>query len=261
MRRSMFIGGAVVLFLIITATIASGDTIERRPIVIMNNYEFTVENGVTAGSGTANDPYIIEGWRIDAGSRDYGIHIHRTTRTFVIRNVEISGAAKAGIFLNFVRNASVEDSTLIGNWVGITLSFAGFNRIRGCTIKSNMEGIILRFSDNNQILDNTVTRNAVAAIWFFAAESNEIIGNIISSNHMGIFLDFGSQENLIHRNTFLDNVHNARSVSANSWDKGGAGNYWLDHRAFDSDRDGIWDSPYIIRSDADQDNFPLVHRP
>lgn len=254
-------GGIVILLLVIVAAVAGGDTVERRPIVITNNYEFTAENGVTAGSGTIGDPYIIEGWRIDAGSSDYGIHIHRTSRAFVIRNVVISGASKAGIFLSFVRNAHIEDSILTGNWIGIILNFARFNRISHSTIKSSTEGIVLRFSHNNQILTNTIAKNEFAAIWLLTADANEIIGNVISSNHTGVFLDLGSRRNLIHSNTFLDNSHNARSDNVNRWDEEGEGNYWGDHRAIDSDEDGIWDSPYVIRSDGDQDNFPLVHRP
>jgi hypothetical protein len=31
--------------------------------------------GVVKGSGTADDPYIIEGWIIDTRSHDYGIYI------------------------------------------------------------------------------------------------------------------------------------------------------------------------------------------
>jgi len=33
------------------------------PISILGNSDFTVENGVVAGSGTTEDPYIIAGWR------------------------------------------------------------------------------------------------------------------------------------------------------------------------------------------------------
>ena len=31
----------------------------RGPIVILGNSDFTAENGIVAGSGTAEDPYII----------------------------------------------------------------------------------------------------------------------------------------------------------------------------------------------------------
>src|SRR3990170_2421328 len=48
------------------------------PIVIVGNAEFTGANGVTGGSGTPSDPYIIEGWEINASAAD-GIAILYTT--------------------------------------------------------------------------------------------------------------------------------------------------------------------------------------
>jgi parallel beta-helix repeat protein len=262
MRRGALISGTVVLLLLIgtVAVTSNGDTIERRPIVITNNYEFTAENGVTSGAGTVDDPYIIEGWKIDAGYSDYGIRIYRTDRAFIIRNVEISGAAKAAISLSYVRNAYIEDCTLVGNWIGITLSFSRFNRISRCTLASNTDGIHFYFSHDNQMLQNTLEKNDTA-IWLDASNDNEIIGNVFRASHMGIYLDLGSEGNLVYHNAFLDNLHNAHSVDVNRWDENGEGNYWFDYRAIDADEDGVWDSPYVIRSDGDQDNFPLVNRP
>ena len=62
-------------------------------------------------------------------------------------------------------------------------------------------------------------------------------------------------------NAFMDNLHSAHSVDVNMWDKDGRGNYWSDWKAIDADNNGIWDSPFVIRSQGDQDNFPLVNPP
>src|SRR5438132_4525317 len=35
------------------------------PISIMGNADFTAANGVTGGTGTASDPYVIAGWDIN----------------------------------------------------------------------------------------------------------------------------------------------------------------------------------------------------
>ncbi|NIP67606.1 MAG: hypothetical protein GWN76_06265, partial [candidate division Zixibacteria bacterium] len=40
------------------------------PIYIDGNEDFTPENGVVSGSGTENDPYVIEGWVIGDFSDD-----------------------------------------------------------------------------------------------------------------------------------------------------------------------------------------------
>ena len=262
MRKGALASCALVLLLLIGIVVASSGSnlLERNPILITNDYEFTAQNGVVAGSGTVDDPYIIEGWRIDAGYHECGIRIERTTRHFVIRDLEVSGAKKAAIFLSYVRNGLVEDCNLMGNGVGIILNFASLNRIKGCILENNTDGIHLYFSDNNQILSNTIEYNETA-IWLQASNTNEVIGNTIAINHMGIYLDLGSEGNILHSNTFLDNIHNAHSADVNQWDYKGKGNYWFDYEGFDANEDGIGELPYIIKSAGDQDNFPLLVAP
>ena len=58
----------------------------RGPIYIFGDEGFTWENGVIGGSGTPDDPYIIEGWVIDTLGYDYGIYIDHTTAHFVLRD-------------------------------------------------------------------------------------------------------------------------------------------------------------------------------
>jgi parallel beta-helix repeat protein len=260
MKKGARVTGIAVLLLLGATLGAAADLVDHGPIQIKSDYEFTAKNGVVRGSGTVDDPYVIEGWQIDAGYDEYGIRIHRTTRSFVIRNVEISGAAKAGIFLSYVKNGVIEQSTLAGNWVGIALNFSSFDRITGCTLSCNTDGIHFYFSENNQILSNVLDRNDTA-IYFDASNENEIIANTLAASHMAVFLDLGSERNLLYRNTFLNNLHNAHTVSPNLWDYSGKGNYWFDYVGIDANADGIGDSPYVLSSDGDQDNFPLLTTP
>ncbi len=51
-----------------TAAAPWSGTVERPPIVILDDTMFTPANGVVAGTGTASDPFVISGWEID-GSR------------------------------------------------------------------------------------------------------------------------------------------------------------------------------------------------
>ena len=262
MRISALVG-VVCTFILLAGlvAVATDDGLtDHAPIVIGNNYEFTAENGVVAGSGSIDDPYIIAGWMIDAGYSRYGISIHRTDRYFVISNVKISGASQAGIFLSYVENGTLRDCEVSGNWIGIALNFASLNLIKDCTVSANTDGIHLYFSHDNQILGNVMLKNDTG-IWLDASNNSDIIGNEITSNHMGAYLDLGAQGNLLYDNAFVDNVHDAHSVDANMWDKDGRGNYWSDWKAIDADNNGIWDSPFVIRSQGDQDNFPLVNPP
>jgi len=257
MKKGALLCCAVLLLVSIGILAATGDLANRRVIAITDDHEFTVENGVCSGSGTTEDPYVIENWLIDAGLDDYGIRIHGTTRVFVIRNVEVSGAAKSGIYLSYVQNATIEDCTIESNWVGVTLNFSSFNRITGTAFTSNVDGIHTYFSHTNQILGSTFDRNDTA-IWLDASNENRITGNLIAESHMGLYLNLGSQENTILNNAFVGNLHAAYTDDPNIWDDGELGNYWSGFTGIDADGDGAWDLPYMISNDGDQDNYPLV---
>lgn len=248
------------LLVLVSAVAFAGDGVEHRAIVISNDFEFTVENGVCSGSGTLNDPYIIENWIIDAGYDNYGIKIHGTARSFIIRNVEISGAAKSAVYLSYVKNGKIEDCVFEANWAGVTLNFSSINRIAGCVFAKNTDGIRFYFSSNNQILANTFEDNE-AAIWLDASHNNALLGNYIANGYTGVYLNLDSEANTIVGNAFVNNVRHAYTDDPNIWDDGTEGNYWDGFEAIDADKDGIWDSPHRISIDGDQDNFPLITHP
>ncbi len=86
------------------------------PIVINGNSDFNPNNGVTGGSGTASDPYVIEGWNITS-SGTTAISISNTDASFVIRNVYInhlSGGSGSptpyGINMTNVSSGAIDDS-------------------------------------------------------------------------------------------------------------------------------------------------------
>ncbi len=92
------------------------------PIYIHGDAAFTWENGVVKGSGTAEDPYIIEGWIIDTRGHDYGIYIDGTRAHFIIRNCQIRyPQERAGIFLTNVRNGRLEKTAIFGGKIAIHL--------------------------------------------------------------------------------------------------------------------------------------------
>ncbi|MBU3902481.1 MAG: right-handed parallel beta-helix repeat-containing protein, partial [Candidatus Thermoplasmatota archaeon] len=70
-----------------SARVVSKGLTVHEPIHIYGNDDFTEENGVVNGSGTESDPYIIEGWDIDASQgSNAGIEIRNTNVYFIIRN-------------------------------------------------------------------------------------------------------------------------------------------------------------------------------
>lgn len=257
--------GALVLCTVVLVSSATllalaANRADRGPITISSDYEFTPANGVCSGSGTFDDPYVIENWAIDAGESRYGIRVHATLRPFVIRNVEISGASSAGVSLSYVRNATIEECLFEANATGIALNFCTFVRIARCTVETNTDGVHFFFSQDNQILDS-VFRDNDTALWLDASNSNDVWGNLIQRSSMGAYLNLGSAENSILRNAFVDNVHNAFTDEPNVWNDDVSGNYWSNFSAVDTDGDGIRNTPYPIQLDGDQDALPLVAHP
>lgn len=123
----------------------------REPIYIHGNDGFTVENGVFSGSGTAADPFIIEGWRIDHPRADYGIFIDRTTAYFVIRNVVIESAI-TGIHFNVVQNGRVENTQIALSDTAIHLLGSSFNVFEGNAIARNRYGVVTAVNSRNNII-------------------------------------------------------------------------------------------------------------
>jgi len=258
MKKGAVLGCTVFLLVLIGCLAAAGDLVGRRAIVITNDHEFTVENGVCSGSGTAEDPYVIENWMIDAGYDEYGIRIHGTTRTFVIRNVEVSGASKSAVYLSYVQNGTIENCLFESNWVGVTLNFSSFNLITGCLFVTNTDGMHTYFSHNNQIVGCVFDRNDTG-LWLDASNGNGVAGCLIGDSHMGIYLNLGSEGNTILNNAFVRNLHHAYTDDPNVWDDGTRGNYWEGFEVIDANEDGIWDLEYLISEDGEGDSFPLVH--
>lgn len=260
MKRSALFLCPLVFVLSLVSLVSATDRVDHAVISISSDYEFTVENGVCSGSGTFEDPYIIEGWAIDAGESRQGIRIHGTSRPFVIRNVSISGASAAAISLSYVRNANIEECPIEANGTGVSLSFSTFVRIVGCTLEKNTDGIHLFFSDANQILD-CVFRENDTALWLDSSDGNSLWGNLIVNSDMGAYLNLASTGNSILRNAFVSNFHNAFSDEPNNWNDDVSGNYWSGFAAVDANLDGIWDTPYPINQDGDKDARPLVTHP
>ncbi len=132
------------------------------PIFIASNLNFTAQNGVTGGNGTAANPYTIQGWDIDASTSN-AIEIHNTTASFIIQNITIHSTSRVheGIVLIHLANGQIQNSTITNNDIAIQLSFTNNILIANNTISDNLEGISLGFSTNVTVSHNNFTLNGV----------------------------------------------------------------------------------------------------
>jgi parallel beta-helix repeat protein len=159
------------------------------PINIWDNAAFTPVNGVVSGSGTENDPYIIENWDISAKTAT-GIHIRNTTAHFVIRNCYLhdgwkDGGGYDGIFFYNVMNGKIDNNLLNNNATGIDLGvYSDHNLISNNLLENNFFGITVQESSNNIISNNTVENSkGWDGIYLYESDNNLISNNIVRNTY------------------------------------------------------------------------------
>ena len=201
-------------------TLSESQYTPHDPIRINGDTEFTKENGVVDGNGTAERPYIIEGWEIDGGGYGYCIYIGNTTCYFEIRNCKLYNTsiklpyANGGLILYNATNASILNNKVFNNegfgiyLININASNKYNNNISSNEIYANRDdGIYIENSTYNRIYNNTICSNKYDGIFLRKSINNLIEDNNIFSNRVGIHL-LNSCYNNITGNTLHNNSAN-----------------------------------------------------
>jgi parallel beta-helix repeat protein len=190
------------------------------PILIVGNAQFTSANGVTGGTGTASDPYVIEGWDINATSAT-GILIQNTTVRFDVRScfVHDGSAVNSGIVLRNCANGTLSNNNCSTNANGIYVwSSSGVTLINNnCSSNSQLGvGIELYSSDGNILSNNTCSDNGVGiGLWF--SEKNTLDNNALSGNSFGLAL-VSAGNNSAEGNNCSANSENGISLNSSTND-------------------------------------------
>src|SRR2546428_10031548 len=87
---------ALALFVLLSATtvtaaptpIAVRSFTPHAPIFIDSDANFTAASGVTRGNGSAGNPYVIEGWDINAANRA-GAFVRWSTAHVILRTLSV----------------------------------------------------------------------------------------------------------------------------------------------------------------------------
>lgn len=215
--------------------------VPRANIVIQTNADFTAANGVTRGSGTAEDPFVIEGWDI-AGGLDSAIVLGRTglgtTAYVVIQNVWAHDTRKHCIDLNGAQHVTIRDSRLegcdftINSRGGLDLTVER-NEFASASRGPSLYGVLGAVVRDNHLEDMALSGILLSqgATQGGAASTNVIIeGNTIIGHSPGIWLlTPGASANTIRNNAFgggsylqLDGGNAMTSVEGSEWLEGAA---------------------------------------
>jgi len=176
------------------------------PILIDGDAGFTPANGVTSGSGTASDPYIIGGWDISAENAN-GIGIRNTSAHFVVRNCYVRGGRdnnKDGIHFENLKNWKIDDVTSTNNFHGIYLVYSSSGVVDNCISENNLgKGIWLWYSPNNTVINCSSRNNNFEDIHLWNSNNNIVENCILEGDDHGITIQ--SSENNAITNCSVEN--------------------------------------------------------
>ena len=170
---------------------------QRPPIFIDGDLNFTAANGVTGGSGTPSDPFLIEGWEI-AATTWFGIHIRNTMAPFIARGnfVHSGGTSFGGIYFERVQNGAADSNTVSGNEWGFRVVVSTNVTLSSNTVSGNLGGIYLAESSKVLIAANVISTHVWQSISVSESTLVTISANQISDSQAGIVLSRSTHANL-----------------------------------------------------------------
>ncbi|MCK5772629.1 MAG: right-handed parallel beta-helix repeat-containing protein, partial [Thermoplasmata archaeon] len=148
------------------------------------------------GDGSAETPFIIDGYSIDAEGGSHSILIQNTVSHMVISNCSLFNATYPGgsnyghgLKISFAENVTAVSNSLFNNSYGIFVDRASSISLRDNTISNNsVEGIRLSNSVDGTATGNIINANINAGIDAFNMDGLFIGSNAISSSVNGLYV-------------------------------------------------------------------------
>ncbi len=259
----------LLLFLLILSIYASNINVQSA--VEENNYRpisleltphdpiyITSDNGleIFPGTGTAEDPYRIEGYNITT-TDDHGIFIYNTTKYFIIRNCYVE-AGNYGINIYEIADgtAAIINNTCNNNIMGIKLRDSVSSTVANNTCNNNdVHGIFLEDSDSSTVANNTCSNNKLYGIQLWYSDFCVITYNLLQENEeYGVYVEISyPRNNLIHHNTFVDNNLGGSSQARDE----GSDNFWYDTETLEGNYWSDWSGTGNYSIDGSADSIDL----
>ena len=168
-----------------------------------------------------------------------------------------------GLLLVGISNSRFVNNKIKDSGIGIYSIDGSSNDFVGNIITNSDFGFISWNTISNayeKITDNTFKENNYG----IGIASNNLLvkGNTVESSAECGIISMSYRDSLIYNNNFIDSKASACIVGpeyVSIWSQNKQGNYWSDYTGFDSNGDGIGDTPYTI--DANNiDNYPYINK-
>lgn len=165
-----------------------------------NNWTWAESQPWCSGSGTEEDPYLIENLIINGLGVAEGIEIQNSEVYFIIQQCTILNA-DYGIYLDTVNNSLIIDNNCSNNQEGIYVEYGNDNAIIGNLLNDNENsGLHLFESNNTLVYQNTAIGNYDGIYLDTDCDNNIIECNIVNNNSDGIYI-YDCDYNNISSNT------------------------------------------------------------
>src|SRR3989454_307302 len=223
------------------------------PIFIDSDANFTAASGVTSGNGSAGNPYVIEGWEINAANGD-GVSLRSTTAHVILRNLFVhdGGPTYVGILILYASNVTVDHVNATSSAQGIYVVVGTDIWIHASNGSSAQGGGIGVTTSTRVVIDDNDVWSSEYGIWVNGSTSATIENNRLHRNGRGVFVTL-SPGILISGNVIADEAVSYPSPTMGVGVADGRGPAQDDCSA----GDGFGDTPYLVGV-VIRDRYPLI---
>ncbi len=183
--------------------VADGPYVERGPIIIESIIDF--EEQGWSGSGTASDPYEIQGFNIT--SNDDCISISNVDVHFVIRNCVLSstgGYYGTGIHLSDVMYGTIQDCLIHSKFIGVYADYTSLCNFTDNELFDNTSDFVLEHS-SNWTIDRNIASGSGGGLMLLFSENCTLNDNlVVDEREEGVSM-FDCTDCTIANSTFVGN--------------------------------------------------------
>ncbi len=178
------------------------------PVVIDGDHTFNSTNGINKGSGSPEDPYILEDLHIEASYSD-GIKVLNTASHLIIKTCTVSGNGEtvwSGITISGSDNVTIENCTLSRLFIGINATDCRDLIIRSNDVQdSEVHGIYIAGSSRVVINKNGLHSNDKYGCCIGSSNDLKVQENDIWDCETGVWVE-SSASTTIRLNDAINNI-------------------------------------------------------